>query len=64
MHRVDAAAGFAARKGEAVVLNVVVVSDQMSFEILGVFPVVGVVNDGVVAELFDCATAGLLGQLL
>ena len=64
MHRVDAAAGVAARKGERVVLNVIVVGDQMSFEILGPFDVIGVVNDGVVVELFDGATAGLLGQLL
>ena len=61
---VDAAAGVAARKGERVVLNVIVVGDQMSFEILGPFDVIGVVNDGVVVELFDGATAGLLGQLL
>ena len=45
-------------------MNVIVVGDQMSFEILGPFDVIGVVNDGVVVELFDGATAGLLGQLL
>ena len=45
-------------------LNVVVVSDQMNVEIISISCVVGVINDGEVVELFDGATAGLLGQLL
>ena len=64
LHRVDAAAGVAARKGEGVVLNVVVVSDQMSFENFRIFLVIGVVNDGVLIEFFNGAAAGLLGEVL
>ena len=60
MHGVDAAVGVGAREGEGVVLNVVVVSDQVNIEILSIFSVVGVVNDGVVVELFDGAFAGFL----
>ena len=60
----DAAVGVGAREGEGVVLNVVVVSDQVNIEILSIFPVVGVVNDGVVVELFDGAFAGFFGYFL
>ena len=60
----DAAVGVGAREGEGVVLNVVVVSDQVNIEILSIFPVVGVVNDGVVVELFYGLRAGLIGECL
>ena len=60
----DAAVGVGAREGEGVVLNVVVVSDQVNIEILSIFPVVGVVNDGVVVELFDGTFAGFFGYFL
>ena len=64
LHRVNAAAGIAARKGEAVVLNVVVVGDQMEVDILGIFCVVGIVNNGVLIELLNGLPAGLPGQFL
>ena len=64
LHRVDAAVGVGAREGEGGVLNVVVVSDQVSFENFRIFLVIGVVNDGVVVELLNCLSAGLIGEYL
>ena len=42
----------------------VVVSDQMNVEIISIFCVIGVVNDGEVVELFDGLAAGLFGPFL
>ena len=64
LHSVDAAVGVGAREGEGVVLNVVVVSDQVGFENLRIFLVIGVVNDGVVVQLLNGLSAGLIGECL
>ena len=64
LHRVDAVVGVGAREGEGGVLNVVVVSDQVSFENFRIFLVIGVVNDGVVVELLNGLSAGLIGECL
>ena len=45
-------------------IDVVVVSDQMNVEIIGIFCVFEVVNDGVVVELLDGLRAGLIGECL
>ena len=64
MHRVDAAVWVCAREGEAVVLDVVVVCDQMNVEIIGVFCIIGVVNDGVFVELLNGLSSGLIRKSL
>ena len=63
-HRVDAAVGVAARKGETVVLNVIVVSDQIDVDFFGIFCVIGIVNNGVLIEFLNGLPAGLSGQFL
>ena len=64
MHRVDAAVWVCAREGEGVVLYVVVVGDQMNVEIIGIFCIIGVINDDVIVELFNRLCTGLIGQSL
>ena len=43
-------------------LDVVVVSNQMNVEVISIFCVIGVVNEGVLIELLNCLCAGLIGQ--
>ena len=64
MHGVDDDIGIAAGEVEAVVLNVVVVSDQVDVDIFSIFTVLGVVNDGVVVELLNGLSVGLIGECL
>ena len=42
----------------------VVVGDQVNVEILCIFPVKRIVDDGVFVELFDGVFAGFFGQFL
>ena len=45
-------------------LYVVVVGDQMNVEIIGIFCIIGVINDDVIVELFNRLCTGLIGQSL
>ena len=61
MHNVDAAAWIGALKSEFFVLNVVVVGDQVNIEILSIFSVRRIIDEGVIVQVFDSAISGFLG---
>ena len=64
MHGVDAAVGICSGEREGVVLNAVAVLDQVNVDVINIFCIIGVVNDGVVVELLNGLCLGLVGECL
>ena len=64
LHNIDSTTGIGALKSEFFVLNVVVVGDQVNIEILSIFSVRRIIDEGVIVQVFDSAISGFLGQPL
>ena len=63
LHNIDSTTGIGALKSEFFVLNVVVVGDQVNIEILSIFSVRRIIDEGVIVQVFDSAISGFWASL-